>query len=382
MLLSGQSLFKVSAGGETFGSPDVSAKSAILIEATTGRILFAKNEKQRLPMASTTKIISALIALETENIDERFEVDRNAIMVEGSSMGLKEGDKVSLRDLAYGMLLPSGNDAANAAAVAIAGSIPEFAKLMNKRAQMLGLKDTHFETPSGLDSKEHYSTAYDMSMIARVALQNPDFREICSKSSAKIEAEDSPNAWYMTNHNKLLKQYEGTIGLKTGFTKKSGRCLVSAAQRDGVTLIAVTLNAPNDWQDHTKMLDYGFSSVKPIDLDVDVSDVEIKVVGGKQSTLEVIPSEFPKVCITQEELPKLKRKVLISRFYYAPVEAGSVVGEVQYFLGNDKIVSVGLLAQTNVERNITEVKFTIFERIKMFFTNIYYKICGILQKIF
>ena len=376
MLITGTG-FSVKAAGK----PDVSAKSAILIEAGTGRVLFEKNAHEQRPMASTTKIMSALLTLESGELDRQFTVDPEAIMVEGSSMGLQKGDTVTKRILAYGMLLPSGNDAANAAAVAVGGTAKEFVSMMNRRAQMLGLKNTSFETPSGLDGKNHYSTAADMATLARAALKNPDFRDICGKSTAKVEFGNPPYTRWLSNHNRLLKEYQGTIGLKTGFTKKAGRCLVSAAERDGVTLICVTLNAPNDWQDHKKLFDFGFGQVKPIQLDVQTDDLQLTVVGGQQSKVGVLPGEYPTACITEADQSKLVRRVLIKPFDYAPVEAGSVVGEVQYLLNGEVIASTALLAQNDVAQKITPIKVTFWDKVKRFFKNIYYSIVGFIQKI-
>ena len=222
------------------------AKAAVLMDAQTGRVLFAQNAGLRLPMASTTKIMTALLTLEQGGLDNYFQVDSDAIRVEGSSMGLQEGDSVSLRALAYGMLLASGNDGANAAAVRISGSIPAFVERMNARAAEIGMADTRFATPSGLDDPGHYSTAYDMALLAREALQNPLFAEICAQSKAVVQYGNPPYNRWLTNHNRLLREYPGTIGVKTGFTKASGRCLVSCAERDGVRLIAVTLGCPDD----------------------------------------------------------------------------------------------------------------------------------------
>ena len=180
-------------------------------------------------MASTTKIMTALLTLEQGGLDDYFQVDSDAIRVEGSSMGLQEGDSVSLRALAYGMLLASGNDGANAAAVRIAGSIPAFVERMNARAAEIGMADTRFATPSGLDDPGHYSTAYDMALLAREALQSPLFAEICAQSKAVVQYGNPPYNRWLTNHNRLLREYPGTIGVKTGFTKASGRCQIGRA---------------------------------------------------------------------------------------------------------------------------------------------------------
>lgn len=245
MLIGGVVPIGMAAGAA--GAPDISASAAAVVELSTGKLLYGKNEEASMTMASTTKILTALLTLEYGDLDTEFTVDSNAIMVEGSSMGLQKGDRVTLRTLACGMLLSSGNDAANAAAVRIAGSLPEFAALMNQRAAQLGMTGSSFVTPSGLDAEGHFSTALDMAKLACAALRNEDFRAICSQTSMKVQFGSPPADRWLKNHNKLLTTYEGCIGVKTGFTKLSGRCLVSAAERDGVTLVCVTLKAPNDW---------------------------------------------------------------------------------------------------------------------------------------
>ena len=225
---------------------------AILINAETGDVIYEKEADKIAPMASTTKIMTTLLALEQGNLDEPFVIDSNAIKIEGSSMGLKEGDCLTIRDLCYGMMLPSGNDAANVLATKIAGSIDGFVKMMNLRAKELGLKNTHFCTPSGLDTSEkneHHSTARDMALLTQKAMENADFCEICSQSYKKLTFGNPPINRVIRNHNRLLKEFDGACGVKTGFTKKAGRCLVSAAQRDGLKLIAVVLKDHDDWQD-------------------------------------------------------------------------------------------------------------------------------------
>ena len=239
---------------------DRSASAYIVMEATTGRVLYGKNIHERLAMASTTKIIGALMVLEQENLDEYFMVDSDAIQVEGSSMGLTEGDLVSLYSLACGMMLPSGNDAANAAGVRLYGSIDGFVEAMNQKAEELGLSDTHYVTACGLDAPDHYSTAFDLAKLTRIALQNEDFAYICSQSNMKVKFGDPPYERWLKNYNRLLELYPDCIGVKTGFTDDAGRCLVSAAERDGMTLICVTLNAQDDWNLHASLYDKCFES--------------------------------------------------------------------------------------------------------------------------
>lgn len=247
--------------------PQIAARAAVVVEYETGKVLYEKNADLQLPMASTTKIMTTLLTLESDNIDDWFTVDSEAIKVEGSSMGLSEGEVITKRILAYGMMLPSGNDAANAAAVAVSGSIEGFVRLMNEKAENFGLTNTHFVTPSGLDdyTDEHYSTALDMANLTRLALSNETFREICGTKSICLEFGDGESFW-LSNSNKLLSSCEGVIGVKTGFTDKAGRCLASACERDGVTLICVTLSDPNDWYDYTNLYDYCFSLAGAVNL--------------------------------------------------------------------------------------------------------------------
>ena len=320
----------------------LSAKSAIVIEAGTGRILYAKNDRTKLPMASTTKIMTSLITLEQQGLDENFVVDENAIKVEGTSMGLKTGDTVSLRTLATGMLLASGNDGSNAAAVRISGSIAAFTLLMNSKAKEIGMADTSFSTPSGLDGEGHYSTAYDMALLAAYALQNPSFADICNKTSAKVVYGNPPYRRILTNHNRLLKEYDGCIGVKTGFTKKSGRCLVSAAERNGVRLVAVTLNASDDWNDHKRLFDYGFSVTTLITINNASHKLTIPVVGGEQKSVTACVTEDIRAALTPEQSGAVTTREYAHKFLYAPVPAGTVVGRVDY-LYNDKVIATANL---------------------------------------
>ena len=217
--------------------PAVSAQSCILMEAVTGEILYEKQAQEQRPMASTTKIMTTLLCLESGDLDTEFPVDTDAIHVEGSSMGLVEGDIVTKRALCYGMLLPSGNDAAGAAAVKLAGNYAAFAEQMNQKAAELGMTQTHFVTPSGLHDDQHYSTAYDMALLAAEAMQNEEFAAAVGQTTLSVPFISPEKTVRYENHNRLLKLYPDCTGIKTGFTKKAGRCLVSSAERDGARLI-------------------------------------------------------------------------------------------------------------------------------------------------
>lgn len=329
-------LFAFSAEG--LDSCDLSAECAVVMCVQTGEILFEKNAHIRHSMASTTKIMTSLIALEQNNPSKMIIADSESINVEGTSMGLQTGDKVTLKDLVYGMLLLSGNDGANLTAKAISGSNEGFAEVMNARAKEIGMTQTHFVTPSGLDDEEHYTTAYDMALLGCEAVRNPEFLAICSKKKAIVSYGNPSYERTLYNHNKLLSYYDGAMGIKTGFTKKSGRCLVSCAEKDGVMLVAVTLNAPSDWNDHKLMLDYGFSQIKSQKAK---ETFTINVVGGKKKNISVSSKEIT-LCADN-----IEKKIYLEKFLYAPVKHGDVVGEICYYFKGKKIAASPVIANSD-----------------------------------
>ena len=335
----------VFAHGEEFAT---SARSAVVIDSATGTVMYGQNARERLPMASTTKIMTALIAIEQGDLDTEFTVDSEAIKVEGSSMGLSEGDRVTMRTLVCGMLLPSGNDAANAAAVRIAGSIDAFADMMNARAAELGLKDTHFVTPSGLDdyTNDHYSTAYDMARLAAFAMRNEEFRAICSQRSIKVSFGTPPSERWLTNTNKLLDSCEGIVGVKTGFTDKARRCLVSACERKGARLICVTLNDPDDWRDHTALYDRCFSETERVTLPASGKSFDIPVAGGVEESVKACSE---KLDVTVPKGLPIETKVCLEPFAAAPVKEGEQLGSVMYYLGGRLIKTLPVTAETSVK---------------------------------
>lgn len=340
------------------GPGDLSAVSAVLIEAETETVLYQKNAGERRAMASTTKIMTALLTIEAGDLDREFTVDPLAIRVEGTSMGLQEGDRVSRRDLLYGILLPSGNDAANAAAVSVSGSIPEFVKLMNSKAQELGLSDTHFVTPSGLDADGHYTTALDLARLTAYAMKEETFREIVACRSAEVEFGNPPYKRTLYNSNKMLARYDGAIGVKTGFTDNARRCLVSTAERDGVTLIAVTLNAGDDWNDHTKMLDYGFTQVKAYPLELGC-DTRVSVAGTGQSV--GVYSHEETLALTPQQRTRITRRVMLPAFVYGTVDKGDKLGEIQFFLDGELVKTCPLYADSTV--TVPKEELSLFRRI-------------------
>lgn len=244
--------------------PSVSARSAALINASDGSVYFAHNADERLGPASTTKLMTALVVAERCSADEVVCISPDAVGIEGSSVYLVANERLTVRELLYALLLSSANDAAAALAIFAAGSVEDFCVLMNDRAHAMGLRDTRFTNPHGLYDEEHYTTARELALIAAEVLRIPLLREIVSTYKQTIPHDGIPDRRLLVNHNKLLRSYEGAIGMKTGFTKRTGRTLVSAAERDGLTLIAVTLDAPDDWRDHTAMLDWGFESYEVV----------------------------------------------------------------------------------------------------------------------
>lgn len=332
----------------------VSAKGAVLIDGNSGEVLFSKGENLLLPFASTTKIMTALLLCEENNMEKTVTVTKSMVAVEGTSMGLSIGDKVTYEALLYGMMLSSGNDAANATAIAISGSIDAFVEKMNKKAEMLGLENTHFGTPSGLDSKDHLTTAKDLAQLTRFAMMNEDFCQAVKCQQKTVTVGGRKVTLY--NHNRLLKTYENAVGVKTGFTKKSGRCLVSAAKNDSVFLIAVTLNDGNDWADHKAMLDYGFSLPKK-EIHFIEEGYNIPVIGADEDSITVMCEEKSFTFLSDREVTV---KVNLPAYIFAPIKEGTVIGSKEYYCGDTLIFSEELFAGYNVESKREPSLFDIF----------------------
>ncbi|MBR6903053.1 MAG: D-alanyl-D-alanine carboxypeptidase [Clostridia bacterium] len=340
----------------------LSARAAVVISGDTGDVLYSLNSDVRLPMASTTKIMTALLLIENcKDLDAEITVTNEMVAVEGSSMGLLPGDRVSYRGLLYGMMLSSGNDAANATAIAIGGSVDKFVALMNNKAQELGLNNTHFATPSGLDGEEHYTTAYELALIAREALKNPDFAEAAAAKSATLYYGNPPYRRTISNHNRLLKMYNDIIGVKTGFTKKSGRCLVSAARQDGKYVIAVTLNDGDDWADHRFLLDTGMAAIEVFEYSNESTAVRVPVLSGKDESAEVTigSADF---CIPKGQ--SVETKLCMPHFLYAPVGKNEIIGSIEY-MSLDRLVYRGnIIASVDIKQKADSKIGIIFEIFK------------------
>ena len=336
----------ISNAAEDMPCPEVSARGAVLMEADSKSIVFEKDAHVRLPMASTTKIMTALVAIENGQLDKTVKIPDTAVGVEGSSVYLKAGEELTLEELLYAVLLESANDAATAVAIEVGGSVENFARMMNEKARSLGLSDTHFTNPHGLDNEEHYTTASDLAVIAASALENDTFAKIVSTYKTTIPGSDYDRV--LVNHNRLLKTYSGSVGVKTGYTKRSGRCLVSAAERDGVRLVAVTLSDPGDWKDHTAMLDYGFSLLKCAKIcDSDGLVYDIPVSGGSTETVRAATNG--KFSVTVPKDSRVTATVEARRFLWAPVRQGDYVGKVQICVDGRAVTSLELFACESCE---------------------------------
>ena len=343
--------------------PSVSAASAILVEAESGRVLFEKNAQEPRAMASTTKIMTALLTLEQP--DREITITEDMIRVEGSSMGLRAGDRLSLHGLAAGMLSVSGNDAANAAAIAIDGSLSAFAERMNRRAAELGLTQTHFVTPSGLDAEGHETTAADLARLMCYAMENESFASLCGSRQVSVSFEEPEETRTYTNHNKLLTLLEGCIGGKTGYTKHAGRCLVSAAERDGIRLVAVTLSDPDDWSDHMALMEYGFSELELYTEPQTPYSGKIAVTGGSAPFVSVQGEEGEAFPVLQEEAQRVECRVELPPFLYAPVHAGSQIGSLSYWLDGEEKCRVPLYAGQEI--TVRQDDRSFWEKIASFF---------------
>jgi D-alanyl-D-alanine carboxypeptidase len=331
---------------------DISAKSAILMDASSGRVLYSKNADERSLIASTTKIMTGFLALQTSDTAEKVTIKREHTLVEGSRVYFKEGDVFTVEELLIGTLLQSGNDAALALADHCGGSdgVAGFVKAMNDLARQLGMENTSFANPHGLNADNHYSTAEDMAILTRNAMSKPAFVAIVSQKTGSV------GEVTVRNHNKMLWNYQGSNGVKTGFTRLAGRCLVSSAERNGQTLIAVTLNAPSDWADHTRMLDFGFNNFPLRRLTTQDSFVcELPIAAGAANSVDVRVRDTLSRILTDDEIRFVRSEVELPRFVWAPVGQGETVGLVKFTLngeiiGQSELYAVDAVPEVVVQR--------------------------------
>ena len=318
-----------------------SATAAILVDADSGRVLYEQNADAKMLIASTTKIITALVAIRKGILSDVVTVKREATLTEGSSMYLKEGEQLTLETLLYGLMLCSGNDAAVAIAEHVGGGQAGFVRLMNETAKELGMEHTSFANPNGLDAEAHYSTARDMAVLACAAMENETFTRIVSTRTVTIGGRT------MTNHNKLLSWSEGCIGLKTGYTRAAGRTLVSCMEKNGQRMVAVTLQDGNDWADHQALYAYGFDTYPAKRLSVLGQPFRrVSVKGGVQKTVALVAAKSFSWPVAESERPETRLE--LSSSLTAPLSAGAKVGQAVFTLDGEEIGRVDLLCEESV----------------------------------
>ena len=334
----------------------ISARKAILIDGMSGRVLYENRADEKSLIASTTKIMTALIICEQCNVLDRMQIPKEAVGIEGSSMYLQEGEVLSLQELLYGMMLHSGNDAATALAIYCAGTVEGFAQLMNDKARMLGLHNSHFVNPHGLDAPNHYSTARDLATLAQYAMNNPVFAQTVSAKTIRIGSRT------LTNHNKLLWRVEGADGVKTGYTRAAGRILVSSAQRQGRRLIAVTIDDGNDWLDHATLYEQGFGTYHLRQL---VSKGQtlgsVSVLGGQKDSVELVATEDFAYALREDEMPSIS--LSLKNMVFAPVVAGAAGGYAYICLGDKVLGKVAVIYASTVEMDAGQPQKPFWQKI-------------------
>lgn len=333
----------------------ISAQRAAVLDGETGRSLYEKDADSQSLIASTTKIMTALVVCEQCNVLDRMRIPKEAVGIEGSSMYLKEGEILTIQELLYGLMLQSGNDAAVALAIYCGGTVESFAELMNDKAHQLGLKNTHFVNPNGLDAPGHYSTARDLAVLASYAMKNPIFATTVSAKTVRVGSRT------LTNHNKLLWQYEGADGVKTGYTKKAGRILVSSATRNGRRLTAVTINAPDDWNDHKTLLNNGFKEYSVVQILKEGQSLGyLEVAGGESGYVELLSTQdFAYPLAPQENALLVFPK---PGFVYAPAVAGASAGYVYVCIGDTAVGRCEVVFGQTVEQLKPENK-SLFQKL-------------------
>lgn len=340
---------------KAYASSYTSAKAMIVMEAKDGRVLYSKNENEKLPMASTTKIVTALTVLNNcKDLDKLVTITKQPTLVTGTSIYLRQGEQLTIRQLLYGLMLQSGNDAAVALALEVGGSIENFAQMMNKTAIDCGAECSSFKNPHGLDQEGHYTTVCDLAKITIKALKHPDFKQIVSSKQYVIAGGENTTERKLVNKNKLLTSLDGCIGVKTGYTSKAGRCLVSAAERDDMQVVCVVLNCRPMFEESQALINKAFKEYSLVELLPDYTHIaDVSVVGGEKSNVKVYNKTGLKKVLTDDE----KKQVCVSYDYpetlKAPLKKDQKVGQVKINLNNDLIFSGNLYI-------IEEVKSTNF----------------------
>ncbi len=342
----------------------VSAQSYCLMECASGQIALQSNANKRLPMASTTKIMTAIVAIENTPLKKVVTVSADACGIEGSSVYLCKNEKLTAEELLYALMLESANDAACALAIEVGGTVENFVSMMNSKAEELGLENTHFSNPHGLGDDEHYTTAADLATLMCYCMKNEAFACITSTKKLALQGSDDSYSRLLVNHNKLLGTFDGITGGKTGYTKQSGRCLVTFCERNGVQLCAVTLNAPDDWNDHKSLYTYGFTFYKRVSLEkAGQREYTSPVCGGTCDSV-IAKTKDDMHATLKTDSKDISRVVYMQRFYYPNIEQGDILGSVNYFCNGKLIASAPLYATHSVKAAEDERSF--FEKLKDF----------------
>ncbi|MHB8983858.1 MAG: D-alanyl-D-alanine carboxypeptidase family protein [Carboxydocellales bacterium] len=338
--------------------PPVVGNGVVLIDTNTGQILFAKNEHGRMYPASTTKILTALVALEQGKLGDKVKIDKEPTEAGGSSIWLKEGEEVTLEELIWSLLLNSANDAAVAIAKHIGGSVQGFTKMMNDKAKQLGAVESNFVNPHGLPNPDHYTTAHDLALIAKAAMGNPEFRKIVGSKVKDINRVPADALTRLINHNKLLWRYEGANGIKTGYTVQAQQCLVGSAKKDDQEFIAVVLGSTggNIWGDVTKLLDFGFANFQTVKLIEGNMLVKTVTIQNAEIPVQALTARSLAFTVNQGVVLNPQSRVELTKNLQAPVPKGTVVGKLIYTSGGQELGQVELLAANNVEPKKFPVK--------------------------
>ncbi|WP_172674135.1 D-alanyl-D-alanine carboxypeptidase family protein [Syntrophomonas palmitatica] len=348
--------------------PQTTGKAVILIDASSGRVLYGKNIHNHLPPASITKIMTALLVIEKGSLNQNVKISSNAAGTPESSIWLEAGEKLTRLQLLYALMLNSGNDAAVALAESTAGSVDNFVKLMNRRAGQLGMKDSNFINPHGLDASGHYTSAYDLGVLSRKAMQNSLFRQVVSTKTYNIPWAGNDYDRLLINHNKLLWKYDYAIGIKTGYTTKSGNCLVGAAQKGDFTLIAVTLDSSSTYQDMAQMFDYGFDNYhKKLIKPAQQLSVEVPVINGLADKVKARPETDLVMAVTDHEAGRVSYKICPKDQVAAPVKKNQILGKCQIIIAGREAGQVSLRACNSVGRKaplLTRLKLACLAVIK------------------
>ncbi len=371
-------LIKEASSSDAISSSlDLNSRSCITIDRLTHTILYGKNEKNKVKMASTTKIMTAIIVLENTSLDKTVEVSKKAASTGGSRLGLKVGDKITIHDLLYGLLLRSGNDAAVCLAESVAGNISDFANLMNAKATSLGLSNTHFESPHGLDSPNHYTTAYELALLTDYALKNQTFLAIVGTKNYTITINGSPKT--LTNTNELLGNLEGVYGVKTGFTNGANRCLVTACKRGNMDIICVVLGADTKnfrTKDSIKLIEYTFKTYEyfPVKDSVSQSLAQWKtehpdyfiVEKGISSQLDIkvdsCLEDTPMLPVKKDFIPGIETTISIQSYLLAPVLPNDYLGHITLSSQGNFLAAYNLLSDTTIPKNkVTDYMLHFFK---------------------